>query len=89
MSDEKWLKKYRKFPENIEVLKKWIVFKVKNNKGEIKEIKRPIDMYHSHRSCIIDDDKVIKEIRTQQKAEVQKLKGEKRESKTIHEERML
>jgi len=39
-----------------EVLKKEYVYTVKTKSGRTKEIRTPIDLFHSHRSCITDCD---------------------------------
>jgi len=46
-----------KFPKlsDMETIKKEYVFTVKEN-GKVREIRKPINLFRSHRSCIIDCD---------------------------------
>jgi len=49
--------KIPKFPKlsDMETIKKEYVFTVKEN-GKVREIRKPINLFRSHRSCIIDCD---------------------------------
>jgi hypothetical protein len=49
------------------VLKKEYLFTVKMPDGKIKKIRRPISLYYSHRSCIVDEDQVVEHLRNQLK----------------------